>query len=113
MILIGLVIIVAVTMVLALPRIWRKLTVPGAPRIGVSSVPRTAGTGDIMNVPNSRDLDTADRLALARLDDDGAPAAVTSMISHGSAKTAGIPSGAADGAPSAIPVKPPSSASQL
>jgi Family of unknown function (DUF5994) len=49
-----------------------------------------------------RDVEAADRLALARLDDDGAPAAVTSVVSPGSAKTAGIPAGAA-GAPAAIP----------
>ena len=49
-----------------------------------------------------RDAEAADRLALARLDDDGAPAAVTSVVSPGSAKNAGIPAGAA-GAPAAIP----------
>jgi Family of unknown function (DUF5994) len=49
-----------------------------------------------------RDVEAADRLALARLDDDGAPAAVTSVVSPGSAKTAGIPAGTA-GAPAAIP----------
>ena len=38
-----------------------------------------------------RDAEAADRLALARLDDDGAPAAVTSVVSPGSAKNAGIP----------------------
>jgi hypothetical protein len=47
-----------------------------------------------------RDLEAADRLALARLDDDGAPAAVTPA--PGSAKNAGIPAGTA-GAPAAIP----------
>jgi Family of unknown function (DUF5994) len=51
-----------------------------------------------------RDVDAADSLALARLDDDGAPAAVTS----GSTKTAGNPSGADSGTPSAIPAGPPS-----
>jgi uncharacterized protein DUF5994 len=49
-----------------------------------------------------RDVEAADRLALARLDDDGAPAAVTSVVSPGSAKKASIPAGAA-GAPAAIP----------
>jgi Family of unknown function (DUF5994) len=49
-----------------------------------------------------RDVEAADRLALARLDDDGAPAAVTSVVSPGSAKTADIPAGTA-GAPAAIP----------
>ena len=44
-----------------------------------------------------RDVEGADSLALARLDDDGAPAAVTSVVSHGSAKTARIPSGAVAG----------------
>ncbi|HEY5986723.1 MAG TPA: DUF5994 family protein, partial [Streptosporangiaceae bacterium] len=60
-----------------------------------------------MNAPTSRDLEAADRLALARLDDDGAPAAVTSVISHGSDKAAGIPPGAGCAA-SAVPVKLPS-----
>jgi Family of unknown function (DUF5994) len=50
-----------------------------------------------------RDVEAADRLALARLDDDGAPAAVTSVISPGSAKNARILAGAAAGAPAAIP----------
>jgi Family of unknown function (DUF5994) len=48
------------------------------------------------------DVEAADRLALARLDDDGAPAAVTSVISPRSATNAGIPAGAAGG-PAAIP----------
>ena len=34
-----------------------------------------------------RDVEAADRLALARRDDDGAPAAVTSVVSPGSART--------------------------
>jgi hypothetical protein len=55
-----------------------------------------------------RDVEAADSLALARLDDDGAPAAVTSTVSHGSTKTARIPSSAVAGAPSAIPAGPPS-----
>lgn len=41
MILIGLVVIIALLMVLALPRIRRKLTVPGAPRRAVSLASRT------------------------------------------------------------------------
>ena len=44
-----------------------------------------------------RDVEAADSLALARLDDDGAPAAVTSTVSDGSTKTAGKPSGAGGG----------------
>jgi len=55
-----------------------------------------------------RDVEAADSLALARLDDDGAPAAVTSAVSHGSTKNAGKPSGAGGGALSAIPAGPPS-----
>lgn len=55
-----------------------------------------------------RDVEAADSLALARLDDDGAPAAVTSTVSHGSTKTAGKPSGVGGGAPSAIPAGPSS-----
>jgi Family of unknown function (DUF5994) len=54
-----------------------------------------------------REVEAADSLALARLDDDGAPAAVTSAASHGSTKTARIPSGAVGGTPSAIPTGPP------
>jgi uncharacterized protein DUF5994 len=54
------------------------------------------------------DAEAADSLALAGLDDDGAPAAVTSVVSHGSAKTARIPSGAVAAAPSAIAAGPPS-----
>lgn len=50
-----------------------------------------------------RDVEAADRLALARLDNDGAPAAVTSVVSPGSAKNARILAGAAAGAPAAIP----------
>jgi hypothetical protein len=50
-----------------------------------------------------RDVEAADSLALARFDDDGAPAAVTSADSHGGTKTAGNPSGAEGGTPSAIP----------
>jgi hypothetical protein len=49
------------------------------------------------------DVEAADRLALARLDDDGAPAAVTSVVSPGSARNARILAGAAAGAPAAIP----------
>ena len=55
-----------------------------------------------------RGIEAADRLALARLDDDGAPAAVTSAVSYGSAKTTRMPLGSADGAPAAIPAGPPS-----
>ena len=54
------------------------------------------------------DVEAADSLALARLDDDGAPAAVTSGVSHGSAKTTRIPPGPADAAPAAIDAGPPS-----
>ena len=50
-----------------------------------------------------RDVEAADRLALARLDDDGAPAAVTSVVSPGSARNARILAGAAAGVPAAIP----------
>jgi hypothetical protein len=54
------------------------------------------------------DVEAADSLALARLDDDGAPAALTSVISHGGAKTARSTPGAADGAPAAIAAVLPS-----
>jgi hypothetical protein len=46
-------------------------------------------------------VEAADSLALARLDDDGAPAAETTVISHGGAKTAQNTPGAAAGAPTA------------
>ena len=54
------------------------------------------------------DIEAADGLAMARLDDDGAPAAVTSVISHSGAKTARNPSGTAASAPAAIPAGLPS-----
>jgi hypothetical protein len=44
--------------------------------------------GDIMNALTLRDARAADMLALARLDDDGAPAAVMSVLSPGSATAA-------------------------
>ena len=39
--------------------------------------PQLNGSGDSMNAFTSCDLEAADRLALARFDDDGAPPAVT------------------------------------
>jgi hypothetical protein len=53
-------------------------------------------------------VEAADSLALARLDDDGAPVAVTTVISHGGAKTARNTPGAAAGAPAAIAAALPS-----
>jgi hypothetical protein len=53
-------------------------------------------------------VEAADSLALARLDDDGAPVAVTTVISHGGAKTARNTLGAAAGAPAAIAAALPS-----
>lgn len=55
-----------------------------------------------------RDVEAADSLDLARLDDDGAPAAMTSVISHGGAKTARNTPGAADGAVAPIAAGLPS-----
>jgi hypothetical protein len=55
-----------------------------------------------------RDVEAADSLALARLDDDGAPATVTPVISHGGAKTARNTPGAAGGATAAIAAGLPS-----
>jgi hypothetical protein len=49
-----------------------------------------------------RDAEAADSLALARLDDDGAPAAATSVISHGGARIARNTPGAPDGAAAPI-----------
>jgi Family of unknown function (DUF5994) len=50
-----------------------------------------------------RDVPATDSHSLARLDDDGAPAAVTSAVSDGSTKTARAPAGTAARVPSAIP----------
>jgi hypothetical protein len=102
MILIGLVIIIAVLMVLAVPRLRRMLSVPGARRRAGSPARLGHRNGDIINALTLRDVEAADRLALARLDDDGAPAAVTSVTSPGSVTAAHIPAGAA-GAPAAMP----------
>jgi hypothetical protein len=60
-----------------------------------------------MNALTLRDVQAADMLALARLDDDGAPVAVTSVIPPGSATATAIPAGAA-GVPAAIPAGLPS-----
>src|SRR5437764_8791363 len=65
-------------------------------------------SGDIMTALTLDDVEAADSLALARLDDDGAPVAVTSVISHGGAKTARSTPGAAAGAPAAIAAALPS-----
>jgi hypothetical protein len=56
-----------------------------------------------MNALNLRDAEAADRLALARLDDDGAPAAVTSVIPRSRTKTAHILASAAAGATAGLP----------
>ena len=61
-----------------------------------------------MTALSLRDVEAADSLALARLDDDGAPAAAASVIPHGGAKTARNTPGAADGAPAAIAAGLPS-----
>ncbi len=77
MALIGLIIITAlliVLIVLAVPRTWRKLSVPTASR-RAGSVAAAEQQRDSRGTFTSRDLEAADRLALARLDDDGAPAA--------------------------------------
>jgi uncharacterized protein DUF5994 len=64
--------------------------------------------GDIMTALTLRDVEAADSLALARLDDDGAPAALTSVIWRGGAKIARSPPGATDAAPAAIAAGLPS-----
>src|SRR5690242_6012303 len=64
-------------------------------------------SGETMTAFTLRDVAAADSLALARLDDDGAPAAVTSTVSYDGTKTAGNPSCDGGGAPSAIPAGPP------
>ena len=73
MILIGLVIMITVLIVFAVPRIGRKLTIPDARRRTGSRAPRTPAVK--MTALTSRDVEAADMLALARLDDDGAPPA--------------------------------------
>src|SRR2546422_116350 len=65
-------------------------------------------SADIMTALTLRGLEAADSLALARLDDDGAPAALTSVISRGGAKTARTSPRAANGAPAAIAAALPS-----
>ncbi len=74
----GLAIAIAVVMALAVPRIRLRLPVPVASR-GPDPWPGGCGcgTGDTMTLFAANDLEAADRLALARLDDDGAPPAVT------------------------------------
>ena len=66
-------------MALAVPRIRLRMPVPVASRpasvAGLAAA--DAETGDTMNVLAADDLEAADLLALARLDDDGAPPAVT------------------------------------
>jgi hypothetical protein len=77
MALIGLIIITAlliVLIVLAVPRIWRTLSVPTASH-RAGSVTAAEQQRDSMDAFTSRDLEAAHWLALARLDDDGAPAA--------------------------------------
>ncbi len=60
-----------------------------------------------MNTLTPLDVEAADRLALARLDDDGAPA-VASVISEGVSKGTRIPVASAAGAPAPVPAGLPS-----
>lgn len=60
-----------------------------------------------MNTLTPLDVEAADRLALARLDDDGAPA-VASVISEEGSQGARIPVASAAGAPAAVPAGLPS-----
>jgi hypothetical protein len=76
MVLIGLIIIIAVLIVLAVPRIWRMLSAGTASRRPDLGAPGYRG-GDIVSAFRSRDVEAADELALAWLDDDGAPPPVT------------------------------------
>ena len=79
------------------------------PRSGTGHASGT-GIDDTMNILTSRDVEAADRLALARLDDDGAPAAATSVISHRCAKATPIPADATTpGAAQATRIPPPPS----
>jgi hypothetical protein len=65
-------------MALAVPRIRLRLPVPVASRRARSLAWRLRmGTGDTMKDFAADDLQAADLLALARLDDDGAPPAAT------------------------------------
>jgi len=59
-----------------------RLSVPVASR-RVRCLGCGCGTGDTMDVFAANDLEVADLLALARLDDDGAPPAVTPASGQG------------------------------
>jgi len=77
MVLIGLIIIAVVLMALlalGVSGIWWK---PPARNASRRAGPGSARGGDIVNTFTSRDVEAADGLALARLDDDGAPPPVT------------------------------------
>jgi hypothetical protein len=64
-------------MALAVPRIRLRLSVPVASRRARLLASRLRmGTRDTLDVFTANDLEAADLLALARLDDDGAPPAV-------------------------------------
>ena len=71
MVLIGLIIITAVLTAIMVPCIRRKLPAHAAGRRADRAPQLSTGAGA------ARDADAADRLALALLDDDGAPPAVT------------------------------------
>lgn len=71
-------------MALAVPRMRLRLSVPVASR-RVRCLGCGCGTGDTMDVFAANDLEAADLLALARLDDDGAPPAVTPAFGQGAA----------------------------
>jgi hypothetical protein len=75
MVLIGLIIIAVVLMVLAGAIRW-KLPAP-MPAAGPDRAAPGYRSGEIVSAFTSRDVEAADNLAPARLDDDGAPSAVT------------------------------------
>jgi hypothetical protein len=88
------------------------------PEVPISETPKESGSkratgpdrhslgpsrGDTTTAPTSRDVEAADTGARAR--HDGAAAAVTSVVTHGSTKTANNPSPAHGGPPHANPAK--------
>jgi len=99
---------IAVVMALAVPRIRLRLPVPVASRRpGPWPGGCRCGTGDTMKDFAASDLEAADLLALARLDDDGAPPAATRPRPAGTApRRYAYPGGSAP-AP-AVPARPAS-----
>ena len=78
MVLIGLIIVTAVLTAIVVPRIRQKRKRPAhAASRRADRAPQLSTDGGSVNAVTARDAEAADRLALARLDDDGAPPAAT------------------------------------